>query len=142
MKNKKQHSKQAKLFILVTLLLVLVIASFAFSGQTTVAATGTSAQKKDAPKPALIAVVGGTLIDGTGKEPVPNSVILIEGNRLRQSARPLRLKSRRKLKKSKQLENSFCLDLLTAIFTLAPRLQALNITGIATASPHSAPSSS
>jgi imidazolonepropionase-like amidohydrolase len=83
MKNKKQHSKQAKLFILVTLLLVLVIASFAFSGQTTVAATGTTAQKKDAPKPALIAVVGGTLIDGTGKEPLPNSVILIEGNKIK-----------------------------------------------------------
>jgi hypothetical protein len=83
MKNKKQHSKQAKLLILVTLLLVLVIASFAFSGQTAVAATGTTAQKKDAPKPALIAVVGGTLIDGTGKEPLPNSVILIEGNKIK-----------------------------------------------------------
>jgi imidazolonepropionase-like amidohydrolase len=83
MKNKKQHSKQAKLFILVTFLLVLGMASFAFSGQTTVAATGATAQKKDAPKLALIAIIGGTLIDGTGKEPVPNSVILIEGNKIK-----------------------------------------------------------
>jgi imidazolonepropionase-like amidohydrolase len=35
------------------------------------------------PEPPILAVVGGTLIDGTGADPIPDSVILIEGDRIR-----------------------------------------------------------
>ncbi len=45
-----------------------------------------SAQNKATPpeeKP-LVALVGGTLIDGTGKEPVANTVILIEGDKIKE----------------------------------------------------------
>jgi len=31
----------------------------------------------------VIAVVGGTLIDGTGKEPLPNAIIIIEGDKIK-----------------------------------------------------------
>jgi len=33
--------------------------------------------------PALLAVVGGTLIDGTGADPIPDSAIIIEGDRIK-----------------------------------------------------------
>lgn len=81
MKSSNKQSNEPELFIFVTLLLLLTITASALSGQASTP-TATSAQKKDTPKPALIAIIGGTLIDGTGKEPVPNSVILIEGNKI------------------------------------------------------------
>ena len=34
-------------------------------------------------KPAVIAIVGGTLIDGTGKEPLSNAIIIIEGDKIK-----------------------------------------------------------
>lgn len=48
-----------------------------------------AAQESPAPpvaalkKPALLAVVGGTLIDGTGAEAIPDSAVIIEGDRIR-----------------------------------------------------------
>jgi len=35
------------------------------------------------PEKPVIAVVGGTLIDGSGKEPLPNAVIIIEGDKIK-----------------------------------------------------------
>ncbi|MCZ6484504.1 MAG: amidohydrolase family protein [Acidobacteria bacterium] len=37
--------------------------------------------------PSLVAVVGGTLIDGTGRSPVPDTTLLIEDGRIRQIGR-------------------------------------------------------
>lgn len=82
MKSSNKQSNEPKLFIFVTLLLLLTITAFALSSQAPTP-TITSTQKKDTPKPALLAIVGGTVIDGTGKEPLPNSVILIEGNKIK-----------------------------------------------------------
>lgn len=36
------------------------------------------------PEKPVIALVGGTLIDGTGKEPLPNAVIIIEGDKIKE----------------------------------------------------------
>lgn len=36
------------------------------------------------PRPNIIAVVGGTLIDGTGRTPASNSVIIIEGEKIKE----------------------------------------------------------
>ncbi len=82
MKSSNKQSNEPELFIFVTLLLLLTITASALSGQASTP-TATSAQKKDTPKPALLAIVGATLIDGTGKEPLPNSVILIEGSKIK-----------------------------------------------------------
>ncbi|HOT98938.1 MAG TPA: hypothetical protein PKZ83_17585, partial [bacterium] len=85
MKSKKRQLNQPEVFSFLTFLLVLIVASSILFGQISAATAeaATPAQKKDASKPALIAVVGGTLIDGTGKEPLPKSVILIEGNKIK-----------------------------------------------------------
>ncbi len=57
-----------KVFILVLVLLMGVSFSLA--------------QSQDKPKEKLLALVGGTLIDGTGSKPIVNSVILIKGDKI------------------------------------------------------------
>ncbi|MBI3451075.1 MAG: amidohydrolase family protein [Acidobacteria bacterium] len=46
------------------------------------AVTITPASAGEAPEPAILAVVGGTLIDGTGADPVPDSAVIIVGDRI------------------------------------------------------------
>ena len=36
------------------------------------------------------ALVGATLIDGTGRAPVPEAIVVIEGDKIRRPARPTR----------------------------------------------------
>ncbi|MBC7365078.1 MAG: amidohydrolase family protein, partial [Candidatus Aminicenantes bacterium] len=43
-------------------------------------------------KPKLIAIVGGTLIDGTGKEPLANSVVIIEGDKIKAAGPASKIK--------------------------------------------------
>ena len=56
---------------------VLAIVPFAARGE---------AQKGTAP--GTLVLQGGTLIDGTGKDPVPNAVIVIEGDRIKAIGKP------------------------------------------------------
>lgn len=57
-----------KVFILVLVLLMGVFLNFA--------------QSQDKPQEKTLALVGGTLIDGTGSKPIVNSVILIKGDKI------------------------------------------------------------
>ena len=45
-------------------------------------AARTAAARQQPARAGALALVGGTLIDGNGAAPVPNSVILIEGGRI------------------------------------------------------------
>ncbi len=45
---------------------------------------GTDKPQEKPEKPAVVAVVGGTIIDGTGREPLPNGVIIIEGDKIKE----------------------------------------------------------
>ncbi|HEY7300607.1 MAG TPA: amidohydrolase family protein [Xanthobacteraceae bacterium] len=56
---------------------ILAILSFAARGE---------AQKGTAP--GTLVLEGGTLIDGTGKDPLPNAVIVIEGGRIKAIGKP------------------------------------------------------
>lgn len=64
------------LFIKSVLLMAIV-----FSSITLLIAQNKTTPPKEKP---LLAVVGGTLVDGTGKEPVANAVIIIEGDKIKE----------------------------------------------------------
>jgi len=57
---------------------LLVLLAFSFSPQLRAEKTANPEAKN------LVAILGGTLIDGTGKEPVPNTVIIIEGDKIKE----------------------------------------------------------
>ncbi len=45
---------------------------------------GTDKPQEKSEKPAVVAVLGATIIDGTGREPLPNGVIIIEGDKIKE----------------------------------------------------------
>lgn len=64
------------------LLRSVLLAAIIFSSITWLMAQAKKPEEKVA-KP-VVAVVGGTLVDGTGKEPVANAVIIIEGDKIKE----------------------------------------------------------
>lgn len=59
---------------------ILIMAMISLSITLLMAQTKTTQSKERT----LVAVVGATLIDGTGKEPLPNAVIIIEGDKIKE----------------------------------------------------------
>lgn len=68
--------------------------------------------KKEEP---VIALVGGTLIDGTGKAPIANAVIVSREKELKLPGWPTRLKFLKMPRSSMWLINGFCLASLIVI---------------------------
>lgn len=64
------------------LLKSVLLAAIIFSSITWLMAQARKPEEKAA-KPVVV-VVGGTLVDGTGKEPVANAVIIIEGDKIKE----------------------------------------------------------
>lgn len=64
-------------------IIALVVFCFLFLSAIFLSA-GTDKPQEKPEKPALVAVVGGTIIDGTGREPLPNGVIIIEGDKIKE----------------------------------------------------------
>lgn len=64
-------------FLIKSVLLLAII----FSSITLLAAQNKATPPEEKP---VVAVIGGTLIDGTGKEPVANTVIIIEGDKIKE----------------------------------------------------------
>lgn len=64
-------------FLIKSVLLMAIV----FSSITLLIAQDKTTPPKEKP---VVAVIGGTLIDGTGKEPVANTVIIIEGDKIRE----------------------------------------------------------
>lgn len=64
-------------------IIALVVFCFLFLSAIFLSA-GTDKPQDKPEKPALVAVVGGTIIDGTGREPLPNGVIIIEGDKIKE----------------------------------------------------------
>lgn len=64
------------------LLKSVLLAAIIFSSITWLMAQARKPEDKAA-RP-VVAVVGGTLVDGTGKEPVANAVIIIEGDKIKE----------------------------------------------------------
>ncbi|MCX8160335.1 MAG: amidohydrolase family protein [Candidatus Saccharicenans sp.] len=64
------------------LLKSVLLAALIFSSILSATAQNKPAESKE--KSVVVAVVGGTLIDGTGREPLANAVIIIEGDKIKE----------------------------------------------------------
>ena len=64
-------------------IIALAVSCFLFLSALFLSARTDKPQEKSG-KPALVAVLGATIIDGTGREPLPDGVIIIEGDKIKE----------------------------------------------------------
>ncbi|MGB4704319.1 MAG: amidohydrolase family protein [Candidatus Saccharicenans sp.] len=64
-------------------IILLAVSCLLFLSALYLSAGGIKPEEK-AEKPVVVAVVGGTIIDGTGREPLAGGVIIIEGDRIKE----------------------------------------------------------